>query len=88
MNFLTLDFSSEFLESLVSREFSARERTQFIKALRLLDSDERLPSLRVHQLQGQEAGVWSASVTEQLRITFERIPGGRKRLLACSRHYR
>ena len=88
MIFSSLDFSDEFLETLVSRQFSPRERVQFVKALRLLDADERHPSLRVHPLQGQQSGVWSASATDELRITFERRDGGRKRLIACSRHYR
>jgi mRNA-degrading endonuclease YafQ of YafQ-DinJ toxin-antitoxin module len=40
-----------------------------------------------HELRGDLAGVWSASASKELRITFERIPGGRKRLLTCSHHY-
>jgi mRNA-degrading endonuclease YafQ of YafQ-DinJ toxin-antitoxin module len=88
VNYSSLDFSSEFLESLVSRDFTPHERVQFIKALRLLDADERHPSLRVHALEGQAKGVWSALASTELRITFRRTEGGRKRLLACSRHYR
>jgi mRNA-degrading endonuclease YafQ of YafQ-DinJ toxin-antitoxin module len=53
----------------------------------LLDSNERHPSLRVHQLQGDQAGVWSASASDELRLTFERLSEGRKLLLRCSRHY-
>lgn len=88
MNFTTLEFSDGFLESLLGKEFSRREQLTFVKALRLLDTDERHPSLRVHQLQGEAAGIWSASATDELRVTFERLPGGRKRLHTCSRHYR
>jgi mRNA-degrading endonuclease YafQ of YafQ-DinJ toxin-antitoxin module len=58
-----------------------------LKALRLLDQDERHLSLRVHELRGDLAGVWSASASKELRITFERISEGRKRLLTCSHHY-
>ena len=58
-----------------------------MKALRLLDDDETHPSLRVHELTGGLMGMWSASASDALRITFAR-EGGRKVLLRCSRHYR
>jgi mRNA-degrading endonuclease YafQ of YafQ-DinJ toxin-antitoxin module len=62
-------------------------RITSLKALRLLDSDERHPSLRVHQLQGDLAGLWSASASDVLRLTFVRTAQGRKTLVSCSRHY-
>ncbi len=55
--------------------------------MRLLDEDERHPSLRVHELRGGLEGTWSASASDALRITFLRAEGGRKILLRCSRHY-
>ena len=55
--------------------------------MRYLDEDERYPSLRVHQLSGDMTGIWSASASEDLRITFVRLEGGRKLLLRCTRHY-
>jgi mRNA-degrading endonuclease YafQ of YafQ-DinJ toxin-antitoxin module len=58
-----------------------------MKALRLLDRDERHPSLRVHELSGDLTGVWSASASKELRITFERVSNGRKVVLTCSHHY-
>jgi mRNA-degrading endonuclease YafQ of YafQ-DinJ toxin-antitoxin module len=82
----TLEFTEVFLEDLVSQNFSAADRRRFIHALRLLDVEERHPSLRVHELQGPLAGVWSVSASDQLRMTFERLPHGRKLLLTCSRH--
>lgn len=82
-----LDFTAPFLESFAGRDFNAAERRQFIKALRLLDTDERHPSLRVHHLHGEEEGVWSASASDELRMTFPRREGGRKLMLLCSRHY-
>ena len=82
-----LEFTREFVESLASADFSQSDRDRFVWALRLLDADERHPSLRVHALRGRLEGQWSASVSDQLRLTFERLPGGRKRLLTCSRHY-
>jgi mRNA-degrading endonuclease YafQ of YafQ-DinJ toxin-antitoxin module len=83
----SLVLTRTFLETLCGREFSAGERRQFLNALDRLDSDERHPSLRVHPLRGDLAGLWSASASRSLRITFERLDDGRKRLLACSRHY-
>ena len=86
--YLTLDFTDTFLQTLVSADFTTAERRRFLRALALLDTNEQHPSLRVHQLQGRLAGVWSASPSDELRMTFERHPGGRKLLLTCSRHYR
>lgn len=83
----TLDFTDAFLESFASRDFGAQERRVFLKTLRLLDANERHPSLRIHPLEGDREGSWSASASDVLRITFERLEGGRKRLLTCSRHY-
>ena len=84
----TLELGDEFMESLIGRDFNYAERRRFVRALWLLDDDdERHPSLRVHQLSGDLAGQWSASASDVLRLTFERLPNGRKRLLSCSRHY-
>jgi len=69
-------------------DFRLADQKRFARALRLLDVDERHPSLRVHELQGDLAGVWSASATDDLRIEFLRDGDGKKILLRCSRHYR
>ncbi len=55
--------------------------------MRLLDENEKHPSLRVHELRGDLAGTWSASASDELRMLFIRTEGGRKRLLRCTRHY-
>jgi mRNA-degrading endonuclease YafQ of YafQ-DinJ toxin-antitoxin module len=83
----TLSFTEKFLESFSGKDFTRHERKQFLKALRLLDQNERHPSLRVHELRGDLLGVWSAAASKELRITFERIADGHKRLLTCSHHY-
>ena len=83
----SIDFTETFLETFASRDFSKNDRAQFKKALRLLDQNERHPSLRVHALEGDQEGSWAASSSDVLRITFERLPGGRKRMLTCSQHY-
>lgn len=85
--FRTLEFTYTFLETLASKDFTAADRRAIIKAVRLLDENERHPSLRVHKLEGDRQGSWSASASDALRLTFERANGGRKRLLTCSRHY-
>ena len=85
--FQTLDFTDTFLETFGSKAFNAGERKAIRKALRLLDSDERHPSLRVHQLQDDLTGLWSASASDSLRLTFVRTAQGRKTLVSCSRHY-
>ncbi len=83
----TLDFTATFLETFASRDFSKAERAAFLKALRLLDENERHPSLRVHELKGDREGSWSASASAVLRMTFERLSDGRKHMLTCSKHY-
>jgi hypothetical protein len=72
----TLEFTDRFLKSLYFGRFTASEAGRIMRALHLLDSDERHPSLRVHQLHGESEGEWSASVSDNLRITFERLGGG------------
>lgn len=83
----TLDFTDTFLETFAGKEFGEKERRLFRKALRLLDEDEKHPSLRVHKLHGDREESWSASASGELRMTFERQAGGRKRTLTCNRHY-
>ncbi len=85
--YLSLDFTDTFLETFASKDFRTAERKSFLKALRLLDSNEKHPSLRVHRLEGDREGSWSASASDVLRMTFERLEGGRKRMLTCNRHY-
>lgn len=83
----SLQFTTEFLEELSGPNFTASERRRFLRALELLDTNEQHPSLRVHRLQGELQGDWSASASDVLRITFARLEGGRKRLHRCTRHY-
>jgi mRNA-degrading endonuclease YafQ of YafQ-DinJ toxin-antitoxin module len=85
--FQTLDFTDTFLETFGSKDFTAADRKAIRKALRLLDNDEKHPSLRVHQLGGDLAGLWSASASDSLRLTFVRTDQGRKTMVSCSRHY-
>jgi mRNA-degrading endonuclease YafQ of YafQ-DinJ toxin-antitoxin module len=84
----SLEFTTNFIERLFDKTFSSADRRRILRALRMLDVDEQHPSLRIHQLHGKYEGVWSASVTDEIRITFRRLPSGRKLLLSCTRHYR
>jgi mRNA-degrading endonuclease YafQ of YafQ-DinJ toxin-antitoxin module len=86
-SYQTLSFTETFLETFGGKSFNWAERRRLLKALRLLDANERHPSLRVHELRGDLAGVWSVSASKELRITFERMPGGHKLLLTCSHHH-
>ncbi len=83
----TLDFTETFLTTFAAKDFSAADRKALIRALGRLDADEKHPSLRVHKLEGDREGAWSASASSSLRMTFERLPGARKRMLTCSKHY-
>jgi len=85
----TLDFTVTFLETFAAKDFAAADRKAILKALRLLDMNEQHPSLRVHKLEGDRAGSWSASASASasLRLVFERVGERRKRLLTCSKHY-
>ena len=83
----TLSFTETFLEAFAGKSFNRAERRRLLKALALLDANERHPSLRVHELRGDLAGVWSVSASKELRITFERLAAGQKLLLTCSHHY-
>lgn len=85
----TLVFTDSFLAELGGPKspFSAAERKKVIKALQLLDADERHPSLEVHQLGGDRRGQWAAKADDELRLTFERLADGRKLLLGCTHNY-
>ncbi len=74
-----------FLTSL--SDLARDDQRRVIRALEQLDRDERTPSLRVHRLHGSRAGLWSASASRSLRITFLRLEDGRKLLVECSQHY-
>jgi len=87
LNFDSLTFSDEFFRAFADRRFTPSERVRVLKAMGLLDTNEKHPSLRVHLLTGDLAGVWSASVSDSIRIHFVRTQDGRKRCVALTRHY-
>jgi hypothetical protein len=83
----SIRLTAEFLQSWGDRKFTAEDRARLLRALRLLDSNEKHPSLRVHALRGDMEGSWSASASDALRIEFERGEGGVKILVRCTKHY-
>ncbi len=83
----SLDFTGTLLQTFAAKALSASDRAALLKALGLLDESDRHPALRVHKPQGDREGSWSASASGALRVTFERLAGGRKRLLTCSKPY-
>jgi hypothetical protein len=83
----SLIFTPAFLEELCSKKFSVTDRKKFLRALALLDSNEKHPSLGVHELQVELAGEWPAKASDSLRMTFERVQGGKKLMLGCTHHY-
>ncbi len=83
----TLDFTDAFLESFGSKDFTSADCRAIRRALQLLDTNERHRSLRVHPLRGDLAGLWSASASDSLRLTFLRSEGGRKTMMSCTQHY-
>jgi hypothetical protein len=81
----TLEFTPAFPISLT--DLARDDQRRVLRALLQLDSDERIPALRIHKLKGSLARLWSASASDSLRVTFERLEGGRKLLIECSQHY-
>jgi hypothetical protein len=80
-----LEFMPVFWESFT--DLSREDQRRVLRALLQIDRDERIPALRVHRLLGTRAALWSASASRHLRVTFERLGGGTKLLIACSQHY-
>ncbi|MEX0781698.1 MAG: hypothetical protein WD557_03540 [Dehalococcoidia bacterium] len=83
----SLILTTEFLRSLLERRFTTADHAAILKALALLDQNERHSSLRVHKLEGDLQGTWSASASDSLRLLFERAPDGKKRMKECTKHY-
>lgn len=81
----TLRFTPRFVDDLIALSKTAQKQTA--KSLKMLDDNEKATSLRVHELQGQLKGIWSASASKSLRITFLRLTEGQKLLLTVDHHY-
>jgi len=77
-------FTPRFVDDLL--RLSRTEQKQTATSLKTLDDNEKTPSLRVHDLGGQLKGIWSASASKSLRITFARLDGGYKLLLTVDHH--
>ena len=73
----TLDFTETFLQLFASRDFTAADRKAILKGLRLLDTNERHPSLRVHELKGDREGSWSTSASVRTGAAIVAMPNSR-----------
>jgi mRNA interferase RelE/StbE len=60
-------------------------RKKVIKALRLLATDPRHPSLRTKPVQGAE-GIYEARIDLSYRMTYSRLPGDVLQLRVVGRH--
>lgn len=81
----TLEFTHTFHRSLLA--LGKTDQRHVVQALKQLDTDERIPALRVHPLKGKLEGLWSVSASKSVRFTFKRLKDGRKLLMTCSQHY-
>lgn len=84
-DYRTLVFTDEFLDSMIG--LSSTDQRRIRRALRQLDTNEATPSLHVHPLKGQQAGLWTVYASKGLRITFQRLDDDKKRLIEASHHY-
>lgn len=80
-----LQLTTEFLDSFT--HLSTTNQGRISRALERLNQNERHPSLEVHQLKGDQAGLWAAYASKSLRITFRRLDNGQKELVEASQHY-
>ena len=85
--YTTLVFTSESFVAFAGRRMTAADRAAVLKALALMEADATHPSLNVHSLRGDQQGVLTAYASRSLRIRFRRLPGGRKELVDCTKHY-
>lgn len=81
----TVVVTTEFMASL--GDFSSKDLRRISTAMKQLDVNEGTTGLNIHLLEPKKNGIWAAYVTKSIRITFRRLDGGRKELLAASHHY-
>ncbi|MFA5130087.1 MAG: type II toxin-antitoxin system mRNA interferase toxin, RelE/StbE family [Patescibacteria group bacterium] len=68
------------------KKLDQRFRIAAAKAEKLFRDNPLHPSLRLHALQGKLSGLWSISVTFDLRIIFKRMENGDIVFLSIGRH--
>jgi addiction module RelE/StbE family toxin len=68
------------------KKLDRRFRIAAAKTEKLFRSNPLHPSLRLHALQGKLLGLWSISVTFDLRIIFKRMENGDIVFLSIGRH--
>lgn len=56
------------------------------KKERIFKDNPLHPSMRLHELHGKLAGIWSISITGNYRIIFERMENGDILFISIGRH--
>lgn len=69
---MTLTRTDSFLNDFRALPKDIQKRAE--KALRLLTTNPRHPSLHVHKMEPRREGIWEARVTVSYRITFTAAP--------------
>ena len=82
-----LEFTPQFMQSLERIRLRPAEFSRFLRGLTLLAENERHPSLRIHQMKGDQAGLWTASLSDVLRVRYRKLPDGKKLLVDLTQHY-
>ncbi|MEK9156627.1 MAG: type II toxin-antitoxin system mRNA interferase toxin, RelE/StbE family [Patescibacteria group bacterium] len=74
----------DFLKDFCELSWDVQKRT--VKIGKLFRENPLHPSLRLHQLHGSLMGIWSISVTEKIRILFQREESGDIVFLSIGHH--
>ena len=65
---------------------NVRTRNHALKKIDLFIEDQRHPSLRVHKLNGQLAGLFAFSIDYTMRVIFSNVEKGTVRFLRIGDH--
>lgn len=84
MNSRRILYDPDFIKEFKRLERTIQERA--VKAERLFKNTPLHPSLRLHRLKGRLAGIWSISVTMNIRIIFKQINTGEIVFLSIGKH--
>ena len=79
-----IEYSIKFVKEL--KKLPADITKIAIEKEKIFKTNPLHPSLRLHQLQGKLAGIWSISITKNHRIFFERMPSGDIVFVSVGKH--
>ena len=80
----SIHYSKTFVKEL--RKLSADLVKIAIKKEEIFKENPLHPSLRLHELHGKLAGIWSITVTGGYRIIFERMENGDILFISIGKH--